>query len=152
MNNAGLELIKRFESFRSKPYLCPAGKATIGYGSTYYEDGRRVSLSDQPITEERACQLLNNSLAVYEATVLKYVKKPINENQFAALTSFVYNTGAANFAGSTLLKRVNTDPNHTDIREQFLKWKYACIDGQMVILPGLLKRRIAEANLYFTKP
>jgi lysozyme len=142
----GLDLIKRFEGFRSKPYLCPAGVPTIGYGSTYYQNGVKVKLTDPAISEEAAEQLLKINLVHYERGVDSMTKDHINQNQFDALVSFAYNTGLVNYKNSTLLKRVNADPNDPDIEKQFMRWVRA---GGKVI-KGLIVRRNAEAALYFS--
>lgn len=142
----GINLIKKFEGFKSKPYLCAAGVATIGYGSTYYENGARVKLTDSPITEDWADQLLRNVLKQYELSVDVMTRDDISQNQFDALVSFAYNVGIQNFKTSTLLKRVNANPNDPDIKIQFARW----IRAEGRILKGLVKRREIEANLYFS--
>jgi lysozyme len=71
----------------------------------------------------------------------------ITQNQFNALVSFAYNLGAQSLKGSTLLKKVNANPNDPTIAVEFLKWVNA--GGRKVA--GLVRRREAEANLYFTK-
>ena len=134
---AGLELIKRFEGFESKPYKCAAGVPTIGYGSTYYEDGTKVKLTDPPITEQRALELFRNVLVTYERAVDSFCRDDITQNQFDALVSFAFNVGTQALKNSTLLKKVNLNPQDPDIRNQFLRWNKA--GG--VILKGLTKRR-----------
>jgi len=151
MNKAGIDLITSFEGFRPKPYYCPAGIISIGYGTTRYPDGRKVQMTDPPVTIEKAIQYLLNDVAASEDHILKVVTKQLNENQLSALTSFVYNCGIGNFDRSTLLKRINSNPDNPNIREQFLKWKYANVNGKPTIMPGLVRRRTVEANLYFTK-
>lgn len=141
----GLQLIKRFEGFQSKPYLCPAGVPTIGYGNTFYPDGRKVTLNDQPVTEAEAEILLLDTLKIYEKCVDSYCTDDINQNQFDALVSFAYNVGCMNLKSSTLLKKVNLKVNNPLIMKEFLKWKKA--NGR--VLYGLLVRRQAEASLYF---
>ena len=102
----GLDIIKEFESFRAKAYLCPAQIPTIGYGSTYYEDGTKVTLKDKPITEERATELLEFiANKTFSENINKVVKVPLNQNQFDSLVSFAYNIGNKNFNWSTLLKK-----------------------------------------------
>lgn len=140
-------LIKSFEGLRLKPYLCSAGKPTIGYGNTYYEDGTPVKLSDPEITIQRAEALLINKLKEFENRVKFLLKQDLTDNQFGALVSFAYNVGVGNLKKSTLLKKVNSHPLHKDIRFEFLKWNKA--GG--VILKGLQRRREAEADLYFKK-
>ena len=146
ISQRGLDLIKRFEGFRSKPYLCPAGVPTIGYGSTYYEDGVKVKLSDRAINEEWAETLLKKTVIHYERGVDSMTQNNITQNQFDALVSFAYNTGLVNYKNSTLLKRVNANPNDPDIEKQFMRWVRA---GGKVI-KGLIARRQEEARLYFS--
>jgi len=142
----GIELIKKYEGYEAKPYNCPAGKPTIGYGATYYPNGDRVRLSDSPISEERAEQLLGDMLGSYESAVNRYVKSDINQNQFDALVSFAYNLGSERLRDSTLLKKVNANPCDDNITYQFNRWVKA--GGRT--LRGLVKRRAEEAELYFS--
>ena len=146
ISNLGLELIKKYEGFKAKAYLCPANVPTIGYGSTYYEDGTKVKLTDSPITKERATELLEALLVSYERSVDSYCVDTINQNQFDALCSFAYNCGVGNLKSSTLLKKVNKNPNDPTIKDEFLKWN----KGGGKVLTGLTKRRIEEAQLYFS--
>lgn len=143
----GIELITRFEGFRSKPYLDPVGVATIGYGTTFYPDsGKKVLMTDKPITEETARYYLKLVCINFGNEIQKYITKGINQNQFDALVSFSYNVGVGAFKSSTLLKRINNNPNDPDIRRQFLRW----INAGGKQLPGLVRRREAEADLYFS--
>jgi len=146
ISQKGLDLIKRFEGFRAKPYLCPAGVPTIGYGSTYYENGVKVKLTDRSISEEWAEELLRRNMVHYERGVDAMTKDHVNQNQFDALVSFAYNVGLVNYKNSTLLKRINANPNDPDIEKQFMRWVRA---GGKVI-KGLITRRQAEATLYFS--
>lgn len=146
ISNLGLELIKKYEGFKAKAYLCPAKVITIGYGSTYYEDGTKVKLTDSPITQERATELLEALLVSYERSVDSYCVDTINQYQFDALCSFAYNCGVGNLKSSTLLKKVNKNPQDVTIRNEFLKWN----KGGGKVLNGLTKRRIEEAQLYFS--
>lgn len=142
----GLDLIKSFEGLYLKPYLCPANVPTIGYGNTFYENGKKVTLKDPIITESRAIELLMSELGMYEQKVDSYCIDTINQNQFDALVSFCYNVGPGNLKSSTLLKKVNANPNDPTIRTEFLKWN----KGGGKVLAGLTRRRTAEANLYFS--
>ena len=142
----GLDLIKSFEGLRLKPYLCSAGVPTIGYGNTFYENKAKVTLKDSAITEQRAVELLAWSLSGFEQYVDSYCVDTITQNQFDALVSFCYNLGPANLKSSTLLKKVNANPNDPTIRAEFLKWNKA--GGRA--LAGLTRRRTAEADLYFS--
>lgn len=140
----GLNLIKSFEGLSLKPYLCPAGIPTISYGLTYYSNGTKVKLTDKPITQQEADTMLMNALKHYEQGVDSFTTDSVNQNQFDALVSFAYNCGLGNLKSSTLLKKVNANPNDPTIRQEFLKWN----KGGGKVLPGLTKRRTAEANLY----
>jgi len=145
IDQAGIDLITQFEGFRANPYLCPAGVPTIGYGTTRYYNGIKVSLSDLPITKEKAIEYLMNDVRQFELAVDAMATDLLTQNQLNALVSFAYNLGANALKGSTLLKKVNLNPNDKAIEFEFLKWVYA--DGQK--LEGLVKRRKAEAELYF---
>ena len=162
----GLDLIKSFEGLALKPYLCPAGVPTIGYGSTFYEDGTKVTLKDKKITEARAVKILLHEIIVSEKYVDVFCQDKINQNQFDALVSFIYNIGPNALKSSTLLVKLNKNVNDPTIKDEFLKWCKAdgthngkdddndgLIDeaGEKQILEGLLKRRTAEAALYFSK-
>ena len=140
----GIDLIKRFEGVFLSPYLCPAGKPTIGIGSCYYENGSKVKMTDNPITEEQAFKLLANTLVNYEAIVKGSLKVPVNQNQFDSLVSHTYNTGGS----KTLFTMINQGSSNEMIRNWF-ETKYTTGNGKL--LPGLVKRRKAEADLYFKK-
>lgn len=142
----GLDLIKKYEGFFAKPYEDPIGIPTIGYGATYYPNKVKVTMKDKPLTEKEASDLLVQMLKVYENQVALLVRKPINQNQFDALVSFTYNLGATNLGKSTLLKKVNANPNDPTIRQEFEKWNRA--SGK--VFNGLTKRRKDEAALYFS--
>lgn len=143
--NKGIPIIKKFEGLRLTSYLCPAGVWTIGYGSTFYENGSKVQEGEK-ITIDRADGLLINTVHLFEKSVKGLVKSSINENQLGALTSFAFNLGVGNFKASTLLKKVNKNPSDPMIRDEFMKWNKA--GGK--VLNGLTRRREAEANLYFS--
>jgi len=136
-----IDLIKKFEGLRLESYKCPAGLWTIGYGNTQWENGIRVK-ENQVIDIQRAEKLL-----IY--WVNKYANRinlKVNQNQFDALVSFAYNVGIGNFDSSTLKKKVIANPNDPSIKDEFMKW----VSSRGKQLPGLVKRRKEEANLYFT--
>ena len=147
IDKVGIDLITKFEGLKLKPYLCSAKVPTIGFGSTRYENGVKVKLSDPEITKERAIQLFANTLTQYEEAVDDYTTDKVNQNQFNALVSFCYNVGANALKNSTLLKIVNTNINSEQIKEQFLKWVKA--NGKTI--QGLVNRRNAESELYYKK-
>lgn len=150
LNKAGLNLIKKSEGFRSKPYIDPVGIPTIGYGTIQYPNGRKVSMSDPPISEAKATKYLKRDVRSREAAVIAMVKVPLNVNQFSALVSFVYNVGIGALQSSTLLKKLNAG-NYNGAAGEFKKWNKGTINGQLVALPGLTIRRAAERKL-FKKP
>lgn len=141
----GVSLIKQFEGFRSKAYLCPAKVWTIGYGTTVYPDGAKVKEGDV-CTDKEATRYLTNDVKKFEKSVNSLVKTYITQNQFDALVSFTYNLGSSNLKKSTLLKKINVNPLEPSIRNEFLKWVNA--GGKK--LEGLVRRRKAEADLYFS--
>ena len=140
-----INLIKLFEGYKPKAYLCPAGVVTIGYGSTMYSTGLKIKLSDT-INEQQANELLMWELK-NKAYALHGLK--INQNQFDALLSFCFNLGIGAFAKSTLKKKILANPNDATIKAEFMKWNKARVGGKLMELKGLTRRRIAEAELYF---
>jgi lysozyme len=144
LNEAGKSLIKSFEGCKLTSYKCSANHDTIGYGNTFYEDGAKVKPGDK-ITQERANELFEIIAKDFADKVVPLIKSKVNENQFAALTSFAYNAGIGNLMKSTLLKKVNANPSDETIRAEFMKWDKA--GGKQ--LAGLTRRRKAEADLYF---
>jgi lysozyme len=137
-SKAGIDLIKQFESFSPKPYLCPANVWTIGYGHT-----RGVTENTKQITEPEACDLLKEDLFVFESQVNGVVDVPLKQHQFDALVSFVFNVGAGAFSTSTMLKMINAG-NMAGAANQFLRWTKA--GGR--VLNGLVKRRAAERAMF----
>ena len=138
-----INMIKMFEGFRAKPYKCPAGVPTIGYGSTFYSNGKKVTLKDKLITEQDATNLLTTVVTNFSSGVSKLLKIQVTQNQFDALVDFAYNVGIGNLKSSTLLKKVNAK-NFSGAALEFIKWNKA--DGK--VLPGLTQRRTAEKDLF----
>jgi lysozyme len=145
VNKACIDLIKSFEGLFLKPYLCPAGVPTIGYGTIRYPNGTKVRITDAPITEQQANQYLMFEIDQKAKSIDPMLREDLTGNQFGALISFAYNLGEGALRSSTLLKIVNKEPLDAQIRSEFQKWIYA--DGKK--LNGLLRRRNAEADLYF---
>ena len=139
-SDKGIDLIKKFEGVRLNAYLDAAGVWTIGYGHTL-----NVKSTDV-ITLDEAEHFLRQDIEFAEKEVNKH-NLNINQNQFDALVSFVFNLGVGNFARSTLLRKIKSNPNDLTIRKEFERWIYA--GGK--ILNGLVRRRKEEADLYFTK-
>lgn len=143
-SNKGIELIKRFEGLRLKAYKDAAGTWTIGYGHT---GGVK---SGDVVTEQEASELLAHDLKTAE-DVVNEQNLSLTQNQFDALVSFVYNVGAGNFRSSTLLKKMTVNTVDPTIRDEFVKWNKTGINGVLLPLAGLTRRRVAEADLYFTR-
>jgi lysozyme len=136
-------LARRFEGCYLRPYLCPAGVPTIGYGATYYEDGTRVTLFDAPITRERAESLLLWMVRTrYLPAVLRLCPGIDSPERLAAIIDFTFNLGAGNLQASTLRRRINAG-QWDDVPGELRKW----IKGGGRVLAGLVKRREAEVAL-----
>lgn len=144
INDLGLQLIKEFEGFKSKPYLDAVGKPTIGYGSTFYADGTPVATQDDAIDEATASELLTDKLNTeFCPGVEKLIKVNITDNQFSALVCLAYNIGLGNFGQSTV-ERCTNARNWDDAARAFLLWNKA--GG--IVLSGLTRRRQAESDLF----
>ena len=135
----GIALIKEFEGLRLKAYLCPGGVWTIGYGHTTDVKPGMV------ISEAQAEEYLKADLSAFE-WYLNGLGLALNQNQFDALVSFIYNVGTGNFSSSTLLRKIRVNPQDNSIMDEFLRWVYS--KGR--VLPGLQRRRLAEMKLYFS--
>lgn len=146
INDAGISLIISFEGFEPKPYLCSAGVPTIGFGTTRYPDGRKVTLKDKEITRSQATLYFRHDVRHFELAVDAMSVDTVTQNQFNALVSFAYNLGEYALKKSTLLKLVNLNPNDPAIAHEFSKWVSA--GGKKVA--GLVRRRAAESKMYFT--
>lgn len=139
-NAKGIGLIIEFEGFRSDAYLCPAGVWTIGYGSTKgVKKGDRITMYD-------AKERLKRELVEYEEAVLSTLKDP-NENEFSACVVLAYNIGVAGFKSSSVVKAHNRGNKEAAARA-FNLWNKATVGGEKKTLPGLTRRRMAEAALY----
>ena len=140
VSDNGLNIIKNHEGLRLTAYKPVAAEKyyTIGYGH-YGPDVQ----PGQTITKEQAEDLLRKDVAGAEATVNKYVKVDLTQNQFDALVSFCYNVGSGNFKGSTLLKKLNKG-DYEGAAQEFNKWN----KGSGKVLGGLVKRRAAESALF----
>lgn len=133
----GLALIKEFEGYRSTAYLCPARVWTIGYGTT------EGVVRGQKVTKAEAERLLRRDLIKFQKAVGNAVKVPLTQGQYDALVSFTYNCGIGALQKSTLLKLLNQKRYDAACR-QFDRWT----KGGGKVLPGLVRRRAAEAALF----
>jgi len=144
LNKEASDLIKSFEGCKLKAYQCSAKKWTIGYGNTFFEDGKPV-VAGNAISQQKAEDMFELIASEFAAKVAKLVTSNVTDNQFGALVSFAYNCGVVNLQKSTLLKKVNANHNDTTIKAEFAKWNKA--GGK--VLAGLTRRREAESNLYY---
>lgn len=144
VNQAAI-LCKHFEGFSAKPYICPAGYPTIGYGTVYKPDGNRVSANDPIISRQTATEWLMHELEFnYAAGVLRASPGLIEHpGAFAAMIDFAYNLGVGRYRASTLRRRIDAQ-DWDGAKEQLAKW----IRGGGRVLPGLVRRRKAEAALF----
>lgn len=145
-----VDLCRTFEGFSARPYTCPAGVPTIGYGTTTYEDGTKVTLADPSITKARAEGLLRLQLRnVYAPGVARLCPALFTDavatnrwERFCAITDFAYNLGIGALQTSTLRRKIN-EGDWAGAKEQIMRW----VRARGAVLPGLVKRRKAEAIL-----
>ena len=139
--------IKEWEGCRLTAYRCPAGVLTIGYGHT----GRDV-VPGKRITQAEADALFDADITKFAATVAPvFAGVTLTGNQFDALVSLSFNIGSLPVKAPTLVSKVKTDPGDPTIRAEFMKHVNARVNGALKPLPGLMKRRAAEADHYFSK-
>jgi len=140
---AGLEIIKRFEGWSPVPYLDPIGIPTIGYGSIWGLDGKRVAMTHLEINTIIGEALLARELVHVEQAVNRLIRVPLTDGQFAALVSFTFNLGSGRLQGSTLRMKANRG-DMLGAADEFPKWRRA--GGR--ILRGLVRRRAEERALW----
>lgn len=144
VSEQGFDLIREFEGFKSIPYLCPAGKLTIGYGHVINDNDRNII-----INRDNAILLLKNDIKDIEHTINSLVKVRLTQGQFDALASLIYNWGAGKFKSSTGLQKLNTGDYKTAADEFFSKTKgVVTVNGKFS--SGLYRRRQAEEALWYS--
>lgn len=146
LSTNGFNLLAELEGVVLTPYKDSVGIPTIGIGSTYYEDGTKVTMKDKAITKERAIQLAKNVVKSFEARVNKSIIVPATQNQFDAMVLLCYNIGESNFARSSVVRNFNAG-NLQKAADSFLLWNKA--GGK--VSKGLTNRRQKERNLFLTK-
>ncbi|MBO7305223.1 MAG: lysozyme [Bacteroidales bacterium] len=135
----GIDLIKEFEGYSERVYMCAGGKYTIGYGHT-----RGVEVGDA-CTREQAEKYLREDLQEAEESVLALITVPLSQNQFDALVSLVYNIGSGNFYDSTIRRVINANGGDMEkYRKAWMMW----VKSRGKVLKGLERRRVAEFNLF----
>jgi len=143
INSASEKLIKSFKACKLTCYADAIGVPTIGWGTT--KGLTKADIGKKTISQAQADRLFSEDIAKFEKAVLGLVKVPLTPNQLGALVSFTYNVGSANFASSTLLKKIN-DKDFKAAALWFAPWNKA--GGK--VLAGLTRRRAAEAKLFAT--
>lgn len=142
-SNSCYNVIKHFEGCKLEAYICSAGKITIGFGNTFYPDGKPVKMGDK-ITLKQAEDMLPNIVLKFAQGVDRLVKRELLQCEFDALVSFAYNCGLGNLEKSNLLREVNKKGSALRIETEFIKWN----KGGGKVLDGLTRRRKTEALLY----
>lgn len=136
-------LCRRFEGFRARPYLCPAGVPTIGYGATAYLDGRPVRLDDPPLSREAADRLLLGQILRVYLPGTQALCPGLEGGALAAITDFAFNLGLTRLKASTLQRRLRAGDVEGAVLE-LRRW----VRGAGKVLPGLVLRRAAEITLF----
>ena len=142
LNDNGYNELHAREGIRLKPYLDTQGVPTIAMGNTFYLDGRKVTMNDKPLITKEAFKLGRIVSDNFAKQVFALLKKEVNQNQFNALVSLAYNIGINGFAKSTVLRRVNVNPNDPTIKSAFMMWTKN---------KELIGRRKSEVEQYFRK-
>jgi lysozyme len=144
------DFIREREACKLQSYQDSAGIWTIGVGSILYEDGSHVKQGDV-ITQDQADKLLAGEVSKKcHSLDAALAGVNLNQNQYNALVSFTYNVGIGALLSSTLLKKVKANPSDPTIRDSFMVWDKAHLNGQLIEVQGLKNRRKAEADLYFS--
>lgn len=140
LDENGYKALHDREGLRLKPYLDTRNIPTIAMGNTYYLDGRKVTMNDKPLTLQQANELGKITADKFALEVDRLVKSKVNQNQFNALVSLAYNIGITGFKNSTVLRKVNVNPNDKTIQDAFMMWTKN---------PELIGRRKSEVKQYF---
>lgn len=147
LSEKGIEMIKKFEGFSSKPYWDVAGVPTIGYGTTYYPNGHKVTMSDTPLTEQEAhdikLKITNRDFVPKVRELIAASPVPITQEMFDALVSLAYNIGVSAFARSSVLRHLKNGDKQA-AADAILMWNKA--DGREIA--GLTRRRKSERELF----
>ncbi len=140
LDSKGYKALHDREGLRLKPYLDTQGVPTIAMGNTFYENGKKVTMMDKPITKIEAEKLGKVIADRFASEVTALIKSNVNQNQFNALVSIAYNIGVNGFKTSSFLKLVNKNPNDPKIKESIMLWTKN---------KELIGRRKSEVSQYF---
>jgi lysozyme len=154
-DKACYDFIRGFEGCILHPYLDQRGIPTIGWGNIIYKDGRKVTMSDPPLSQADAESLFEWQVGL-KAAAVNGLHILFNQNQFNALCDFAYNEGVGALSSSTLVRKARVNTQDPTIAEEFARWnkiKYKKQDGSVgyTICSDLTERRRRESVLYFTK-
>ena len=145
VNKAGLEIIKQCEGWSAVPYLCPGDVWTIGYGTTRDDEGRAITQDHPKIGKIKGKKLLARDIRSTERAVARLINVNLTENEFSALVSFTYNVGSGALQRSTLRSKLNRS-EYVGAANEFKRWRRS--GGR--VLPGLVRRRAVEAELFLS--
>jgi lysozyme len=148
VNQATVALVAKWEGFKAKAYICPAGVLTVGYGTTNRAGLPGVNITrDTVVTEAQAMEWLRMGLDKFAAQIRPAITAPINENEFGAFVSLAYNIGPAAFRGSSALRHFNAG-DKAKAAAAIKLWNKATVNGKRQVLRGLVNRREDEVALF----
>ena len=154
LSKRGINLMKRYEGFRSAPYIDMVGVTTIGYGNTYYPDRRKVKMTDKHLTEPQAAQLAMDIINLDFAPAVNKIFKDeiasgkLNQNMFDALVSLAYNIGTSSLANSNSVTGNIKKGNYKAAADGFLLWNKGRINCKLQAIKCLTRRRKEERVLF----
>lgn len=144
VSSAAILAVALYEGYREQAYYCPAGKPTIGYGTTVYEDGTPVKIGDHISRERATIKLQQDMDRIAKEIAVCIGDVPLYQHEFDAYTSLAYNIGSVRFCQSRIAKRLHSDPpDYAGACAEILRWDRAA----GIRLPGLVKRRQAEYQM-----
>lgn len=151
ISDRGIEMIVSFEGVELEAYKCPAGVWTIGVGHTGVVDGKKIA-EGMIISRDKAYELLREDVQRFE----RYLNKQpfvggLTQGMFDALVSFVFNVGTGAFETSTLRRKLCLGVAPEEVAEEFGKWVYGTVSGKKERLPGLVKRRKTECEMFLSR-
>lgn len=156
LSKRGINLMKRYEGFRSAPYIDMVGVSTIGYGNTYYPDRRKVKMTDKHLTEPQAAQLAMDIINLDFAPAVNKIFKDeiasgkLNQNMFDALVSLAYNIGVGALSTSNSVTGNIKKGNYKAAADGFLLWNKGRVNGKLQAINGLTRRRREERELFLS--
>lgn len=156
LSKRGINLMKRYEGFRSAPYRDMVGVNTIGYGNTYYPDRRKVKMTDKHLTEPQAEQLAMDIINLDFAPAVNKIFKDeiasgkLNQNMFDALVSLAYNIGTSALANSNSVTGNIKKGDYKAAADGFLQWNKGRVNGKLQAINGLTRRRREERELFLS--